>query len=585
MKNEYLERLYTRLRAKYSIDTDAMGMGDWLCANTTLRGKPFSFVRYPFQERIANDLHQALVCEKISQVGLTEVQIRKALAVARRKSSEGVNVMFTLPNDNLFEKVSGSRIKTIIEEDSVFNLEEDAKAIRNKSMYQFGHSFLYVTGATEGDATSTSVDFMFNDEVDLTDQAMLALFASRLQNSDYKVRQQFSTPTFTGYGVNALMALSDYHEYVIKCPCGHWQVPTFDRRFVVIPGLPSSIEDLCDIERTHLPLLDLNASYVMCEKCGEELNLADYENREWVAKHENMPYRGYKVRPFTTHRLSINYIVTQLLDYKTRNNLRGFKNTVLGEADDGGNARLSIDDISACLGSPSVPTLSKGTGIWVGIDMGQICTIYIGIGTSHEDMNVIRVAFCHVDKIIGFIEDLKKNFTINGGAVDRHPYEPTAQEIWKVSEGRIWPVEYRGSKELSPVTDVEKNISHFQVDRTAHLDRVAARIRARNIQIVGYNPDHRETIIEHLRNMVRKEEPEKPAVWEKLDENDHSFHALGFLLTAPFLPAIASMLEKQEVRTTLGLVPVDLAAPSVVLPGFSANYSNSLRIVSTKVYG
>jgi hypothetical protein len=331
----------------------------------------------------------------------------------------------------------------------------------------------------------------------------------------------------------------------------------------------------------------LNNAEVVCERCSRPLDLDDYESREWVPKHENMPNRGYKVRPFSTHRLGINYIIGQLLDYKQNNFLRGFKNTVLGEADEGGQARISQEEVDAAFtkGQSRVPEISKGSDVFVGIDVGQICTVITGRGTCAEDIDPIRIEFVHIDDLIKHVGMLKGLYNIASGAMDRHPYEPTAREVWKVSDGRIWPVEYRGSKEINPVFDVEKNLTHFQVDRTTVLDRVQARFKSRTISLNGWNQDHRQIIGEHFRNMVRKEEPEVPAVWEKLDPADHSFHAMAFMLTAPSLPTVIALYNKVEVRSTIGIIGVDDASSTARLPGYSAPQNNSLRIIRTSVYG
>ena len=57
---------------------------DWINKNTTIGGVPFTCDRYPFQKEILNDMSLELHCIKPSQIGLTEVQLRKALAFTAR---------------------------------------------------------------------------------------------------------------------------------------------------------------------------------------------------------------------------------------------------------------------------------------------------------------------------------------------------------------------------------------------------------------------------------------------------------------------------------------------------------------------
>lgn len=536
MMNDHLRELYQRIQGRYSIDSVEMGMGEWLCQNTTLRGRPFSFKRYPFQRAIADDLHPNMDVIKPSQVGLSEIQVRKALGFVAR--NRGTTLIFTMPNEKMFERMSTTRILPVVKEERVFNLETRSgeKPTRSRGLIQVGSSFMYVTGATEGDATSISADVVFNDEVDLTDQQMLALFNSRLQNSDWKINQRFSTPTFNNFGVDQGYIVSDQREYLCKCDaCGHWNLPTFSRPFVDIPGLPDDLEHLHEIDETLIDtgLLDLVNAQVICERCRAPLDLGREENREWVAQFPSRTHaRGYRVRPFSTDRLGPDYIIQQLLKYKSRDYMRGWYNTVLGEAFTGGNARLSDADINMCFTAKMQRyDAERDLPTWIGIDMGQTCHLVVGQGDSIETMHVVEFRTIPVEELLSVVEELLATYNVIGGAVDRHPYTPTADALWSLSQGRIMPVEYRGQKELNIIKDeLDPEIHRYaQANRTALIDEVARLVRQHRIRLSGYG-QQKSTITEHLKDMVRDENPEKPATWVKLTGNDHYFHALAFLI-------------------------------------------------------
>lgn len=534
--NDHLKELLARLQNRYSVDSLEMTMGDWLCSNTTLRGRPFSFKRYPFQRAIADDLHPNMDVIKPSQVGLSEIQVRKALAFLAR--NRGTTLIFTMPNEKMFERMSTTRILPIVKEEKVFNLETRSgeKPTRSRGLIQVGSSFMYVTGATEGDATSISADVVFNDEVDLTDQQMLALFNSRLQNSDWKINQRFSTPTFNNFGVDQGYQVSDSREYLCKCDaCGHWNLPLFSRAFVDIPGLPDDLEFLHEIDESLIDTgrLDLVNAQVVCERCRAPLDLGREENREWVAQFPSRTLaRGYRVRPFSTDRLGPDYILAQLLKYKARDYIRGWYNTVLGEAFTGGNARLSDADINMCFTARSMrPIVEKDIPTWIGIDMGQTCHMVVGQGESIETMHVVEFRTIPVEELLIVVEELLATYNVIGGAVDRHPYTPTADALWSLSQGRILPVEYRGQKEFNLIKDDLdlETVKYAQANRTALLDEVARLVRQHRFRFSGYG-QQKTTITEHLKDMVRDENPEKPATWVKLTGNDHYFHALAFLI-------------------------------------------------------
>lgn len=541
-----------------------MTAGDWMMANTRIHDKPFSFARYPFQKAIADDMHTDLNVIKPSQVGLTEVQIRKVLAFITRY--KGVNVIYTLPNEKMFEKISAGRIRPIVDNDKVFNLEQvgnSNKPTRTKSIIQVGRSFMYITGAGEGDATATTADMVANDEVDLTNQAMLALFNSRLQGSDWGLNHKFSTPTFEGYGIDQLYNNSDQHEYFYKCEhCNHQQVPLFNKKFVRLDGLSESVEfeelepDMLDDGK-----IDFLGMHIMCEKCHKKINVGDHARRQWVSKFPNRTHsRGYRVRTFSTERLTPQYVVQQLFKYKQLDNIRGWHNTVLGQAHEGGNARLSLPLIQQCF-TPEMlvkPALI-GVPAWIGIDMGQTVHIVVAQGFGLGDLEVREFITCPVSDLPVVLNRIMAEYRLFGGGCDRHPYTPTADAAWEQTHQRVLPIEYRGQKEVNIVKDAAGNHLYAQANRTILLDDVARLIRQNKIRFSGYGTQ-KNTIIEHLRDMVREESPETEATWRKLSNNDHYFHALGFMVTAVKIRTEnAGAKDAPEVRSTVAVAGISFA--------------------------
>lgn len=560
--NLYLQDLLHRLEARYANDRQDMSLGDWVCENTHLNGKKFNFNRYPFQKQIMDDMHPNLDCIKPSQVGLSEVQIRKTLAFLARNN--GTVAIFTLPNEKMYKRSSQGRIMPVVESERAFNLEQSngVKPTRSMGAMQIGRSWLYVTGSTEGDATSISADMVMNDEVDLTDQQMLALFNSRLQNSDYRVNQRFSTATHANFGIDAGFRSSDQHEYMCKCThCNHWQIPDFDKKWVDIPGLPDTVGELHEIDEGMIDAgLDLVNAQVVCEKCRMPLELGKTEYREWVPRFPNRTHaRGYQVLPFSTDRLNIQYIISQLLRYKKRDYLRGWYNTVLGRAYTDSNARLRETDIEACFTSSSLtPEFNAGIPAWVGIDMGQTCHIVVAIGYNEDSLQTTLLKSVPVEQLANEVREIMATYNVVGGMLDRHPYTPTANEIRDISNGLILPCEYRGQKEVNHVMDLTDNqkIDHIQMNRTMLLDDVARIFRLHKIRIAGYGTQ-KLLITEHLRDMVRDESPETPATWIKLTGNDHYFHSFAFMLGAVKINT-NSYGRDQENRTMIAVAGVNM---------------------------
>lgn len=557
MSNPLIEDFISMLSRRYAEDSLEMAMSVWIERNTTLRGNEFSFKGYEFQRKIVDDMHPDLSCIKCSQVGLTEVQLRKFLGFLHR--NRGVAAIFSLPDENLFKRVSQTRLQPILQKDAVFNLEQDEKAVRSMSTIQIGQSFGYITKCTEGDATSTSADALFHDEVDLSDRQMLSLYQSRLQNSNWKITQRFSTPTFTNYGIDQTFKISDQQEYMCRCTaCQHWNAPRFTRTFVHIDGLPDDLEDLSEISREQAEKMDLLNAYVRCERCQARLDLGNPELREWVPAYPTRTLaRGYRVTPFCTSRLTLDYIVNRLLKAKDDDYLKGWFNTVLGEPYIDSNSRLSEEDILACMLTPEVPDVSRDRPTFIGIDVGQTCHITMLTGTDPENASCFLFETVHANHLEQRVKELLSTYRIVAGAVDRHPYTPTADALRDISKGVILPTEYRGASPINFVKDEFGNITHAQVNRTNAIDATVRLVRAKTLKMAGYG-HQRTVVIEHLRDMVRDEKPDEPAKWVKLNGNDHYLHALVMAVFSMRLRAILDNSLEVDPRTIVGFMGTDL---------------------------
>lgn len=462
----------------------------------------------------------------------TELQIRSTLSLLIRR--EGTSAIFSLPTEDMYERVSKARIKPIIDHDSVFNTSRDRlnKSVRTSGMMQFGNSYLYIVAATETAATSVPADAVINDELDLSDQKMIALFNSRMQNSTLKLNRKFSTPTFPGHGIDLHWQHSDQHHYLVKCECcNHWQHPEFNRSFIHLPGLSDNIEDLSQIDSFIASSINLRESYVKCEKCGNKLNLVNPELRQWVpffASRVNS--RGFRVSPFCTSKLDVGYIVQQLLEYRKAEYVRGWWNTVLGLPYSDSSIQIPIGAIRECMKSPGREEPSEGDPVFIGIDMGQTC--HIVLGRSNEGKHIFHFETVHVDNLLGRVNELLQKYNIVAGAIDRYPYTPTSNEVFELSGGKIVPVEYAGNSEVTLAKDAYGEMTHAQVNRTMCLDHVMTSIKKHEVALTGYG-EKKQVIEDHLRDMVRDESPDQKVKWVKLNNNDHFFHAVGYLLVSP----------------------------------------------------
>ncbi len=530
MSNKYFENFKSELLYRHR-DLRKISLSEWAEDNTYLGKRKFRINKqYAFQKQILDDMHPHLVGIKLSQVGFTEIQLRKAVAFLCKY--DGTTLMYTLPDLNMQNQVSSTRLKPMISSSPA--LEKNVGDTRTGKIFQFGNSFLHCVHAVESNATSVPADFIMNDELDLSDQEIIALFNSRLQNSDFKIKQRFSTPTFVNYGVDADYRLSDQHEYLVKCEhCNHQQAPDYDWKFLDIPGRTDEMEDLIrDINDQNIFDLDLENAKVVCEKCRKPLNLEG--QREWVANYPSRTLtRGYRVRPFSTSRMSIPYIILTLNEYRRKQNLRRGVNTVLGRAYEDSAARLGTDDIEAVLIGGKVPDVGKDVPVAIGIDVGLTCNISLGI-VKGEIPHVFKMFTVQEHLLKKTVEALFKKYNIVAGGIDRYPYTPLANSVRDNSDDVIAPMDYSGEKTFTKVKSDLKDVDYIHINRTFFIDSVANAIRDKTTSIQGYD-GNKKVVVEHLRDMYREVGDDQKARWFKLTGQDHYFHSLVYLFAAVYI--------------------------------------------------
>lgn len=555
--NQFAQELHTLALKRFSEENDTLLNSQWLEKYTKLKGKPFSFNRYPFQRQLVDDDSRRSVTIKPSQVGVSEVYQRVALMyLARHNHRKGI---YAYPDDDMRKKNVQTRVMPMVEDTPAFSPEEVSKDwIRSIQLLQLNsNAFLYVTGSKVGDATSTDADYTFLDEYDLHDMSIAALFSSRLQNSDWKIEKYFSTPTFTEFGVHGLYTKSDQTEYLIKCDgCNHWQFPMFDRRWVKIPGLPTEFETLTDLTQDVLDTYHINMAHahVCCEKCSRPLDLGRESNRNWVTKYPSRTamMRGFRVNPFSVSTRPPIDIVVDLFKYKKNNFMRGFNNSVLGEPEDSSRNRIDLGDIRRAFRSAAIPEVDREMPTYVGIDIGHTCHVVVAQGEKATKMRSVIIDKVPLGEIKKWAARICETYNVVAGTCDRHPESQVAYDIWEITKGKIVPAEYRGTKEieLKMVPGEPDKVAYIQIDRTTSLDQVQIALREGHLEMYGYGM-MTEEIETQLRNMVRIEDPETPAVWKKLDSNDHTFHAMGNMYSAIKLVPFTE-IKVGHVLSTLG---------------------------------
>ena len=491
---------------------------------------------------VDDEEHQFVCSEAFITTSNTEVQLRKALAFTARNPHR--NLIYTMPDENMRKRVYQNRVLPILTEDSIFHGLNAAgkKPIRSIEMTEINSSFMMMFPANEKAATSQPADAVFNDEVDLSDPQILALFNSRVQGSDLRMIHNYSTPTYDGLGISALYETSDQHEYLYKCPhCGHWQLPDFTTKYIRIPNLPiEASEDLTKFDPIWIDKYGINPldAYSVCSKCDRRVTYGDSANHRWVARHPHRSNsRGYRVSPFSTRNLDAAYVFGQLLKYQLLDNMKGFHNTVLGITHESSDERLSEVLLRTLFTAMSdFYTDHNDVPHFIGIDMGKVCHITIGRAEGIGKVKTVLMEAVKVEELEARFKHYSTLFPIVGGFIDRLPLITESNKIRNISEFKVMPMQYgRGSGGMIvvPKNDEYGQLDYVEAHRTLHLDKFANAIRSGYVTFAGYGTQ-KETIISHLRAMVRvfeedKDGVEKLPVWKKKDKQDHYFHSLAYM--------------------------------------------------------
>lgn len=256
----------------------------WLLANkvTTETGVPFEFTERQFMVQILNDFSKYKTVRKCAQVGLSAEYVAIGGFIAQEL---GFNIAHTLPDKNVVESFVMPKADVIIDGNAALR---DNLIVNNKGLkgYMRGGNpkdvrFVYYRGAySQKEAINFSVDMLIRDEIDRSDQKVMSTYPSRMDASEHKLTWDLSNPTAIGFGIDLSYQESDQMHWFVKCNhCGHeW--------FFDWPDDDGQIDSRCHY-------IDIKRAIRACGKCHKEISHKSLCFGRWVAKHPELPTRGY----------------------------------------------------------------------------------------------------------------------------------------------------------------------------------------------------------------------------------------------------------------------------------------------------
>ncbi len=569
--NPVAQGFLDRIRAEAQTHADLSHLSNWMVRNTKHpkdNTKPWNFRGHEFQKDIVNDSTSEVDVRKCSQVGVSELFARLALAYLAVKQNH--TAIYTLPTAKFAAKFSKSRLDPIISASRTLApmVPSDSDSA---SLKQVGRSFLHIAGTfTQGAAISVPADMLVNDEVDFSDPVVLTTYESRLGHAENGgLKRRFSTPTVTGAGISAGIDDSSKARYAVKCDsCHQWVMPDFFDH-VVLPGFD---DHLLKLEKQDLAdgRLKIAGAQLLCPTCHNALtarNLADPEKRQWIHARPDHPRHGYQVFPYDAPLISsVPYILSQLEKYKRKADWVNFK---VGLPYEDAETSILVEALNRAFSIPLVtPQIGAGTGCVLGMDVGKTCHIMVGKRVSPARMEVIhtetirqRILPNGDNSAVSRVLDLLDYFGCSKAVVDAGPDFSIALALIEAAVfGQVYANYY--------TRNAPSDLSNLKIDqaeqilktyRTGTLDHTVKEVNTGRVYFC--RSAEQEIVSEQLRALKRVSKPGIDGAdlvqWVSTGQ-DHYGHALNYLMIADELNA------NELAGNTLGILPM---ASSVKLKG------------------
>lgn len=552
LTKHHLERLKTATIKKHS----AASIPEWVTENTFINGANYSFKDHEYQEKILRDESQEVNIRKCSQVGLTEVSTRLALALCN--VIPGYTVAYTLPTASFAATIMRTRIDPIVE-GSPYLAASVHKTTDNSEVKRFGDSYLYLKGCQSTNAPiSVPCDHLIHDEIDFSAPETISQYQSRLTHSKWKRKTKLSTPTVPKRGIDYEFQRSRRHFNMVKCNhCGNWFMPDYFEH-VVLPGYDG---DLRTLTKHTLHKYDYRQAYVACPSCGKAPDLSP-EHREWVCENPDDRYvaAGYQVTPFDAPGfITPGYLIEASTQYKR---YIDFINFNLGLPAEDRESTLLEEELRAIL----IESCGNPVNYVMGLDMGMECHCIIAAPTWDGELTIVHSEVIPVGSVRERRRELARAYRVRMTVVDSQPYTETVLAMQQ-EDINLYGAVYTRSKsiETHTVKDQEKDedlgrseVRQVNINRDKAFDALMDAIRTQRVHKVSDKND--DLWVVQLTDMRRMKEwtadAEMSFVWRKSEEgNDHFHHATLYAWVAAQIMGVSrggiilpSMITSFKVR-------------------------------------
>lgn len=450
----------------------------WLVNNIKLpKGAAWGFENRPWQIDIIEDKSKQIIVRKPTQIGMSTVFLGKMLYFTDMYQCRA---MYTLPRQDDVTDMVYSRLQEVIQESPyIGNRMGDVDNVRMK---RFGKSWIHFAEMSVP-PRMMDVDWMINDEVDLSNQEHLEMAASRMDASQYSYRHRISTPTIENFGIDALFQLSDQKHWVITCGyCSHEQVMDWGDNVI----------------------FDKGEAHYVCAKCRGPISADDIREGRWIAMgNTKSELSGYQISHLMVPYISPNKL---WIEYKTMGP-KNFYNFRLGLPYTPSSGAITKDLLSNnCLAKQyerELVATSKSAKYVIGADQGNVITY--AVGKIDEETNTVDVVSLGEIPFDNGFEELRKimqRFGIRRGVIDALPNHHDSMKVAEAYGGRVSVAYFSAIKDIYRLQDSVK----LHINKTDGYDSLLSAIVEGRIQF--YNNGERiedwvDRAMSHLSNMRR----------------------------------------------------------------------------------
>ena len=440
---------FLRLKAGASQATALSEVSRWITDNTYLAGRHYSYRHHEYQPRILDSTAREVVVRKCSQVGISELAVRKALALCGM--IKDFTVIYTLPTATFASVLAKTRVNPVINESPY--LSEMLTGTDSIEVKQFGYgSFLYLKGAASSNAPiSIPADFLVHDELDFSDPLVISQYQSRLTHSPHKLKLKLSTPTLPGKGIDYEFSRSKRHFNFVKCNhCNHYFVPHYYDHVKI----PKYTGELMDINKKNIHRVQYENAHVVCPSCGKKPSLLP-KHREWVCENpdDNHLAEGFQVSPFDAPMIiTPSYLVEASTAYT---NIAEFVNFNLGLPFFSKESVLSPEEIRGTI----IDNIIEGAAFGVmGVDLGKTCHITVGKCSFDGSMQVVLIEAVPLGQLKQRYRQLRAQYRVRASVIDSLPYTDVVLAL-QAEDPNLWACVYSQSKgvHLYTVHQTEKD--------------------------------------------------------------------------------------------------------------------------------